>query len=236
MAKKTRATPSTRSKRSKVTAEESVSKGIRRITALTGKPASEAWARAKVLEETVASAMESEAPELPSAIAAINAQLSAVLPLRAKRRAQAAVAELQARQKAAGKSAKSSGDVDAVATAQGLLAEAAALGPGKLIVGEIAGASDDQLRSAIDSLRAKAPSSAILLASAVDGKVTFNAAVSDDLIALGLKAGDWVREAAKVAGGGGGGRPQMAQAGGKDPSKLPAALEAARQFATAKIR
>ncbi|MBV8780372.1 MAG: hypothetical protein JO353_03155, partial [Phycisphaerae bacterium] len=219
-----------------VTAEESVSKGIRRITALTGKPASEAWARAKVLEETVASAMESEAPELPSAIAAINAQLSAVLPLRAKRRAQAAVAELQARQKAAGKSAKSSGDVDAVATAQGLLAEAAALGPGKLIVGEIAGASDDQLRSAIDSLRAKAPSSAILLASAVDGKVTFNAAVSDDLIALGLKAGDWVREAAKVAGGGGGGRPQMAQAGGKDPSKLPAALEAARQFATAKIR
>ena len=56
-------------------------------------------------------------------------------------------------------------------------------------------------------------------------------AVSDDLIAKGLKAGDWVREAAKATGGGGGGRPQMAQAGGKDPAKLPDALKVAREFA-----
>ena len=62
-------------------------------------------------------------------------------------------------------------------------------------------------------------------------KVTFIAAVSDDLIAKGLKAGDWVKEAAKVAGGGGGGRPQMAQAGGKDPGKLADALSAAKSFA-----
>jgi alanyl-tRNA synthetase len=57
------------------------------------------------------------------------------------------------------------------------------------------------------------------------------AAVSDDLIARGLKAGDWIRETAKVTGGGGGGRPQMAQAGGKDSAKLPEALQAARAFA-----
>ena len=61
------------------------------------------------------------------------------------------------------------------------------------------------------------------------------AAVSDDLIAKGLKAGDWIREAAKAAGGGGGGRPQMAQAGGKDPTKLPDALRIAQQYATAKV-
>ncbi|HEY7120046.1 MAG TPA: DHHA1 domain-containing protein, partial [Tepidisphaeraceae bacterium] len=120
--------------------------------------------------------------------------------------------------------------VDAVEAAGKLLAEAADLGAGKLVVGEIAGATDDQLRAAIDSLKKKAGSVAVLLASANGEKVTFIAAVSDDLVAKGLKAGDWVRETAKVAGGGGGGRPQMAQAGGKDPSKLPDALSAARVF------
>jgi alanyl-tRNA synthetase len=83
----------------------------------------------------------------------------------------------------------------------------------------------------MDSLKKKCSSHGILLASASDGKVTFVAAVSDDWIARGLKAGDWVREAANVTGGGGGGRPQMAQAGGKDPAQLPEALRTARRFA-----
>jgi alanyl-tRNA synthetase len=104
-----------------------------------------------------------------------------------------------------------------------------------VIVGEIPGASDEQLRSAMDSLKKKSPSHGIMLAAAGDGKVNFVAAVSDDLIAKGLKAGDWIRETAKVAGGGGGGRPQMAQAGGKDPAKLPEALKVAREFASAKL-
>ena len=54
-------------------------------------------------------------------------------------------------------------------------------------------------------------------------------------IGEGLKAGDWVKETAKVCGGGGGGRPDMAQAGGKDPSKIDEALEAAKNFAASKI-
>jgi alanyl-tRNA synthetase len=83
----------------------------------------------------------------------------------------------------------------------------------------------------MDSIRKRQPSLALMLAAASDSKISFCAAVSDDLIALGLKAGDWIRETAKVAGGGGGGRPQMAQAGGKDPSKLPDALAKARAFA-----
>src|SRR5205823_9144104 len=77
----------------------------------------------------------------------------------------------------------------------------------------------------------KTGSYGVLLAAANGEKVTFVAAVSDDLVAAGLKAGDWVRETAKVAGGGGGGRPQMAQAGGKDSSKLQDALTKACQFA-----
>ena len=66
------------------------------------------------------------------------------------------------------------------------------------------------------------------------GKPLLLAAMKPDLIKKGLKTGDWVKEAAKVAGGGGGGRPDMAQAGGKDPAKLNEALEAGRKFALAK--
>ena len=51
------------------------------------------------------------------------------------------------------------------------------------------------------------------------------------MIDSGLKAGDWVKEAASVCGGGGGGRPDTAQAGGKDPNKIPEAAEAAKHFA-----
>jgi len=147
------------------------------------------------------------------------------------------VAELQAKYKAWEKSQRSAGGagVDAVGAAAALLAEAQPLGPGKLVVGSINGAANEQLLSAMDSLKKKAGSYAVMLASAEDGKVNFVAAVSDDLIAKGLKAGDWIRETAKVAGGGGGGRPQMAQAGGKDPSKLGDALETARRFAREKV-
>src|SRR5439155_19706622 len=99
----------------------------------------------------------------------------------------------------------------------------------------IRSANDEQLRAAMDSLKKKAGSHAIMLASADEQKVNFVAAVSDDLIAKGLKAGDWIRETARAAGGGGGGRPQMAQAGGKDPSKLAVALETARRFARGKV-
>jgi len=70
---------------------------------------------------------------------------------------------------------------------------------------------------------------AIVLGAAAEGKVAFVAAVTPDLVARGVKAGAVVKAAAQVAGGGGGGRDTMAQAGGRDPEKLPEALEAARE-------
>jgi alanyl-tRNA synthetase len=217
-----------------ITAEESVSKGIRRIVALTSEAASAASDAARQADNLIAQAKSVPDADLSAMIASLNQAISAGnLPLRAKRRVQSAIVELQARHKVFEKSAKSqsAGGVDAVAVAAGLLSAAPALGPGKLIVGEIPGATDDQLRSAIDSLKKKSPSYAIMLASASAEKVSFSAAVSDDLIALGLKAGDWIRETAKIAGGGGGGRPNMAQAGGKDPAKLQDALSTARAYA-----
>jgi alanyl-tRNA synthetase len=222
-----------------IVSEESVSKGIRRITALTGNGAKFAQAKADALDMTITVGRGAPDATLPDVVRLIQGALAEPkLPLRARRRAQAVVAELQAKHKAFEKSQKQSAgaSVDTAAVSAKLLAEAEALGPGQLIVGEVPGANDEQLRGAMDSLRKKSPSHGILLGAASDGKVSFVAAVSDDLIAKGLKAGDWIRETAKVAGGGGGGKPQMAQAGGKDPSKLGDALARAREFAQSAVK
>jgi alanyl-tRNA synthetase len=217
-----------------IVSEESVSKGIRRIVALTGDAATSARNEAKSLGELLDRAAQAPDSELAAMIAGVNERLSSKsLPLLARRKGQAALGELQLRLKALEKVGKGrpGGNMDAVKAAADLLASASPLGAGKLIVGQIDGASDDQLRAAIDSLRKKSPSHAILLASSAEGKVTFIAAVSDDLVAQGLKAGDWVKRVAGIAGGGGGGRPQMAQGSGKDPAKIPEALEAGRAMA-----
>ena len=72
----------------------------------------------------------------------------------------------------------------------------------------------------------------LLAADEEAGKVTIVSRVPDALIARGLKAGDWVKVAAQACGGGGGGRPDSAQAGGKDPSRADEALTAARSHAS----
>jgi alanyl-tRNA synthetase len=220
-----------------VTAEESVSKGIRRIAAVTGEAARLALSAGEALIRETEMIAGGNDEQLGPAIAALQKKLAeSNVSLRARRSVHATIAQLQARFKAWEKSAKKSGGaaggVDAIAAAQGLLAQSTAIAGGKLIVGSIDGASDEQLRQAMDSLKKKAgPTYAVMLASASAEKVSFVAAVSDDLIARGLKAGDWIKATASVAGGGGGGRPQMAQGSGKDPAKLDAALEEARKFA-----
>ena len=211
-----------------LTAEESVSKGIRRIVAVTGDSAGAVKHSGEELEKSIEHARLAPEEQLPSLINTLQKSAGGQIPLRVKRRAQVAIAELQAKHKAFEKSkASRGGQVDAVKVAGELLAEA----NGPVIVGQIPGASDEQLRSAMDSLKKKSPSHAIMLASAIDQKVTFVAAVSDDLIAKGLKAGDWVKQVAAVAGGGGGGRPQMAQGSGKEPAAIEAALDKARDLA-----
>jgi alanyl-tRNA synthetase len=101
-----------------------------------------------------------------------------------------------------------------------------------LIVAEVAGGNANRLRSLIDQLRRENQSVAVLLASRMpDDKVLLVAGISDKLIGSGLDAGRWVGAVAKVVGGGGGGKPGMAQAGGRDPAKIPEAIELAKEFA-----
>ena len=91
------------------------------------------------------------------------------------------------------------------------------------------------MRQLIDQVRKKQSPVAVFLATSVgEDKVVLVAGVSNELIKKGIRAGDWVKEVAPVVGGGGGGKPDLAQAGGKDPSKIPAALEAAKAFVAEK--
>ncbi|MGI9427862.1 MAG: DHHA1 domain-containing protein, partial [Bythopirellula sp.] len=115
-------------------------------------------------------------------------------------------------------------------TADSLLDQGEKLGEATVVVAETPTAEANLMRQLIDQIRQKSGSSAVLLASAEgDSKVTLVAGVSQDLQDKGAHAGNWVRPVAQVLGGGGGGRPDMAQAGGKQPGKLPEALEIARQ-------
>ena len=97
----------------------------------------------------------------------------------------------------------------------------------------LAGAPAAALMAALDSARARLSNVPILFLSpdAQAGKVAIAATCPANAIAAGLKAGDWVRAAAQACGGSGGGKPDTAQAGGKDPTKVNEAAEAARALA-----
>jgi alanyl-tRNA synthetase len=114
-------------------------------------------------------------------------------------------------------------------TPESLLEQAAEIAGVKVIVAEAPGSNSNLMRQLIDQLRKTASPVAVLLAASQgDDKVTLVAGVSQDLVAKGVSAGNWVRRVAPVVGGGGGGKPGMAQAGGKQPTKLPEAFEVAR--------
>ena len=87
----------------------------------------------------------------------------------------------------------------------------------------------NSLREIADKIKDKNNSCAILIASESNDKVLFVASVTKDLIEKGIHAGNLVKEAAKAAGGGGGGRPDFAQAGGKNPEKIDDAMQAVKE-------
>jgi alanyl-tRNA synthetase len=85
----------------------------------------------------------------------------------------------------------------------------------------------DTLRGLTDLFRERYPTGVVILGSALDDRPVIICAVSDNLLAKRFHAGEFVKEAAQVVGGSGGGRPNMAQAGGKDASKLERAISQA---------
>ena len=98
----------------------------------------------------------------------------------------------------------------------------------KLITKRLDGATTDDMRSLSDTIKDKTSSVAMVFAAVNDDKVTFLVSLSDDLVEKGLHAGNIAKEVAKVAGGGGGGKANMAQAGAKDISKIDEAFSVAK--------
>jgi len=107
--------------------------------------------------------------------------------------------------------------------AQDLIAAAREVNGVPIVAARLDGLDPDGLRSVVDTLRERLPSGIICLGSVVEGKVNLVASTSKDLTSR-FPAGKLVQQIAKQVGGGGGGRPDLAQAGGKDPSKLDEAL------------
>jgi alanyl-tRNA synthetase len=123
-----------------------------------------------------------------------------------------------------------------VLSADGLIAKAENVNGTTVIVAEAPSANANLLRQLIDQIRKKASPSAVFLATTEgDNKVVLVAGVSRELVERGVSAGNWVRDVAPVVGGGGGGKPDLAQAGGKQPEKLPEALDKAREVARAML-
>ena len=197
----------------RIVSEEPVAKGVRRVVALTGQKALASVRESEELLKEIAGALKAPQPkDVPRRVAQLQEEVKQLKQ------------QLAAHAKAS------------VADAIGdLLASAETVGDTRIICSRVEEADRETLRDYADQIRKQSKSAAILLAAEIDGKVALLAAVSKDLVAQGVKAGDCVREAAKVVGGGGGGRPDLAEAGGKDPSRIDDALAAAQLFYRTKL-
>jgi alanyl-tRNA synthetase len=196
----------------KIVGEEAVGKGVRRLTCVTAREAVAAVQKDDAVLADLTGRFRCKPEELPSRIDGLQEEIK----------------KLQQQLKKGG-----SGDLQAIADK--LLAAAPEAHGAKVIVGEIPASPEEQVRQQIDRLRQKAGSVVIVLGWSEDSKVQLLAAVTEDLVKKGLKAGQLVSEAAKVVGGKGGGKPTMAQAGGKEPARLGEALQLAQKLALAQL-
>ncbi|KZE27241.1 alanine--tRNA ligase [Crenobacter luteus] len=184
----------------KIVAEGGVAAGVRRIEAVTGEGAL-AWVQTQEGElREAAGLVQAQPGELVGKLARQQEQLKALEKEVAALKSQMALSRLDE-----------------------LLASTTDKDGYKLLVARLDGVDAATLRTLSDKLRDRLGSSAALLASVVDGKVALLATVSKDLTAR-FKAGELVNHVAQQVGGKGGGRPDMAQAGGTEPQHLDAAL------------
>ena len=188
----------------RIVGEESVSAGTRRITAVTGARALERFRHAEQTLAEAAAALKVPVGELPHRLVAVVKELK----------------DLKKAKPAAGGTALSADE---------LLAAAETVAGTRVVVADAKGGDAGAMRQCIDLLRRKGSPIAVLLGSVEGDKVTLVAGISRELEEQGLSAGTWIKDPAAAVGGKGGGRPDLAQAGGKLVDQLPAALAAARQ-------
>ncbi len=191
----------------RILAETSIAAGVRRIEAQTGLAACDHTAQEHSILAALAQRLSIGADALPARVEALLEQTQRLE-----------------------KEIKAAAEKNALEKGAALAGRFAPVGGIPVLVESVGELAADPLRALVDSLRKQTPDSVILLASVADGKITFILNAGPAAQAKGVHAGKLVGAIAKIAGGGGGGKPDKAQAGGKDPAKLPDALAMARDL------
>jgi alanyl-tRNA synthetase len=190
----------------KIAAEGAVAAGVRRLEALAGPAALAAVARQERALREAAELLRIAPGEVPQRLRQL---------LEGQRALERQLAELEARL------ARSRAD-DLVASARQINGVA-------VIAARLDGLDGEGLRAVVDRLRERLGSGVVCVGSVLDGKVSLVAAVTRDLTSR-YHAGKLIQEVARLAGGSGGGRPELAQAGAKDPGRLEQALQHVYEF------
>lgn len=185
----------------RIVSESSISAGVRRIEAVAGTAAAELTRNEHGLLARMAGSLSVKSVDAPARLQVMSDKL---------RDLEREIKELKAdaARQAAGDLTSQVVDVNGV----------------PVLAAVLDGVDANGLREAMDSARNQLASGVIVLGTAAGGKVFLNASVSKDLLERGVHAGKLLGPLAKLCGGGGGGKPDRAQAGGKDASKLPEAI------------
>lgn len=188
----------------KIVSESGIGAGTRRIEAVTGENAYRLMnGQVQLLKETAAR-LKTNLKDVPQRIDVLNDQIRELQ--KEKESLAAKIGNMEA-----------GSLVDEVQTINGV----------SVIAKKVNGMDMNGLRSIVDDLKNKLQSGVVILGAENGGKVNIVAGVTKDLVSKGYHAGNLVKEVAVRCGGGGGGRPDMAQAGGKDPEKLQEGIDSA---------
>lgn len=188
----------------KILSEAGIGSGIRRIEAVTGTGAIEYIKTRETLLQSAATLLKARPEEI---VTRVDSVLSRVKELEQE------LAALTAKQ--------------AHVEVQELLSNSQQINNIQVVVGQVSSADMDGLRMVADLVRDHLKCGVVALGAVNADKVNFVVMATKDAVAKGIHAGNVIKTVAKVAGGGGGGRPDMAQAGGKQPEKIAEALQTA---------
>lgn len=197
----------------KIVSEAGIGSGIRRIEAVTGKGAIEYVNAREQLLVSAAAVLKSRPEEIVLKVDSVVARVKEL---------EHELTELTSK--------LAHGEVDA------LLASSQEINGVQVVVGKVSINDPDGLRTVADMVRNRLTCGIVTLGSINGDKVNFVAMVTKEAIAKGIHAGNIVKEVSKITGGGGGGRPDMAQAGGKNPEKLADALQFAIEVIKKQIK
>jgi alanyl-tRNA synthetase len=192
-----------------IVSESGVAAGTRRIEAITGLESLKAFQAGRDVLNSLAQALNSRPEELPAKVVALQEESK-----RLSRELRQTKIQAEANR------------INISAPQATVMSDETDVAGVKLVAREVSGLDKDGLRAVVDRERSRIGSGVVVLASPVDGKVSIVVGVTPDLTKR-VPAGQVVKQLAAIVGGGGGGRPDFAEAGGKDPSKIREMLAAA---------